>query len=163
MGDRANIKLLIGGTLNRMEAEELANLLAEEICYDGPSSAAEFMEEMFRVTNELRSPFIFEADEVNYGNPDDIINFLKEHKMPYTLYWGQGGGYSCGMRHVSPDGITYGNYDMDNFNGEPQFSISDIEQIFGEETLTKDQRNELIVNHIKKINGEDLVFKVTND
>ena len=163
MSDQTYISLKIGGTISRANAEQLAEMLGDEDWCNTETDQSDILEHMIQATNSGQ-PLYFEADEVNYGEPPtEIVEFLKENKMSFTLHWGQGSDFSTGMRHMDSSGEEFGLFVTHGFHDEPMFTKKKIEEILGDGPLTKDERSKLIQDFIDKINGEGMVFQMTND
>jgi len=131
VGDRTTVRLEIGGSVTQAEWLELLKLLE--------SGGAQNDEDGYTIRSNKPPTFIegqsFTVffDECNYGEaPDEILEWLDEHRLPYKHSWEAGGGYGPGAHIVLPGQpwISYGTLDY-----EPAMPIYEIEKHLKDGTL----------------------------
>lgn len=110
MGDRTSVWIRIGGQVKDLDA--LVEALENERMgpgWSGPSSART-LEDQLRAWDGGEGGVEFSADDVNYGNCDDLEEELKRQGLAYEFHWYAGCEYGEGGHIFTPEGefIEYG-------------------------------------------------------
>lgn len=53
-----------------------------------------------------------EQDEANYGNWDELEEYLKENEIEFDKYWGSGGDYTAGQAYARKTSKGYKYYEI---------------------------------------------------
>lgn len=111
MGDRTSVWIRIGGQVKDLDA--LVEALEGERMFGGAylsrDNAESIIEHMRKCAGD-EGGVEFTADEVNYGNCDDLEEELKRQGLAYEFHWHAGCEYGEGGHIFTPEGefIEYG-------------------------------------------------------
>jgi hypothetical protein len=64
------------------------------------------------------------GNEINYGNPEEVEAFCREHGLPYSKEWDAGGEYGAGGEYWSPE--TFLEYGIGEIGDTPAVDIKTI-------------------------------------
>jgi hypothetical protein len=88
----------IGGALPASKIEELIDLLD---CF---SDAQEKPDDESDLRDNIReNKSLLLQGQVNYGNPEELVNFCQDNKLPYWLHFAHGYEWDPGIQIWHPD------------------------------------------------------------
>ena len=96
MGEYVWTSIVIGGKLSRKTADKLAEFEEEfEEEFEDSGDVADAIKQKYAVCFQ---------GEVNYGNPEELIDFCQKHKLAYNVCWAaKCGAFGSGMIYWFPD------------------------------------------------------------
>lgn len=148
MGDRTTVRLEIGGSVTQAEWLELLKLLEDEGASDNYTWDPVRSDDPPVLIEETTFTVLFE--ECNYGQaPDEIVDWLLQHNLPFEHSWEAGGGYGPGAKIHRPRKpvIEYATVDW-----EPALTVAEIKRHLEAGTLE---------DHIELLETKIPPFKVT--
>jgi len=120
MGERVPTTIKFGGKLRAEHAERLIELLNEDNFYSEDADLTSGGDVDDVVVDHLDDTL--RADEVNYGQIEDIIAFCREHKLDYE-HWID----ACGGGDPSVERVVAGTSETLNYSdGEPMIPLARV-------------------------------------
>jgi hypothetical protein len=101
MGDRTSVWIRIGGQVKDLDAL-VAALEAECMTPDWTGRGKEKLVDEMRAAAANPDGAEFHADEVNYGNCDDLEAECQRQDLSYEFHWHAGGGFGEGGHIWTP-------------------------------------------------------------